>query len=152
MRSVEIKKKKNTLHLCSVRWCGVNWIQRVSNIIFIWNVDSQYLYGCYYSCWAVTRNTRWLEPDVCCKHYWHENESGPAGECVNINICVLNYGDATCFRHVPIEFFFKFAILTILFYSDFKIKSSENSCKNIVVIMFKIDFKYTKMRRILLRI
>ena len=37
------------------------------------------------------------------------------------------------------------------FYSDFKIKSSENSCKDkIVVILFKIDFKYTKRRRILL--
>ena len=35
------------------------------------------------------------------------------------------------------------------FYSDFKIKSSENSCKNdIFVIWFKIDFKYTKRRRI----
>ena len=31
------------------------------------------------------------------------------------------------------------------FYSDFKLKSSENSCKNnIFVILFKIDFKYTK--------
>ena len=39
------------------------------------------------------------------------------------------------------------------FYSDFKIKSSENSCKNnIIVILFKIDFKYTKRRRILMRI
>ena len=39
------------------------------------------------------------------------------------------------------------------FYSDFKIKSSENSCKNnIFVILFKIDFKYTKRRRILMRI
>ena len=37
-----------------------------------------------------------------------------------------------------------------LFYSDFKIKSSENSCKNeIFVILFKIGFKYTKRRRIL---
>ena len=39
------------------------------------------------------------------------------------------------------------------FYSDFKIKSSENSCKNnIFVISFKIDFKYTKRRGILMRI
>ena len=39
------------------------------------------------------------------------------------------------------------------FYSDFKIKSSENSCKNIIfVILFKIDFKYMKRRRILMRI
>ena len=37
--------------------------------------------------------------------------------------------------------------------SDFKIKSSENSCKNdIFVILFKIDFKYTKRRRIVMRI
>ena len=40
-----------------------------------------------------------------------------------------------------------------LFYSHFKIKSSENSCKNnIFVILFKIDFKYTKRRGILMRI
>ena len=39
------------------------------------------------------------------------------------------------------------------FYSDFKIKSSENSCKNnIFVILFKIDIKYIKRRRILMRI
>ena len=39
------------------------------------------------------------------------------------------------------------------FYSDFKIKSSENSCKNnIFIILFKIDFKYTKRRRILMQI
>ena len=39
------------------------------------------------------------------------------------------------------------------FYSDFKIKSSENSCKNnIFVTLFKIDFKYTKRRGILMRI
>ena len=39
------------------------------------------------------------------------------------------------------------------FYSDFKIKSRENSCKNnIFVILFKIDFKYTKRRGILMRI
>ena len=39
------------------------------------------------------------------------------------------------------------------FYNDFKIKSSENSCKNnIFVILFKINFKYTKIRRILMRI
>ena len=39
----------------------------------------------------------------------------------------------------------------VTFYSDFKIKSSENSCKNdIFVISFKIDFKYTKRRRILM--
>ena len=37
------------------------------------------------------------------------------------------------------------------FYSDFKIKSSENSCKDkIFVMLFKIDFKYIKRRRILL--
>ena len=43
-----------------------------------------------------------------------------------------------CFRHVSIGIFQKF-------YSNFKIKSSENSCKNnIFVILFKIDFKYTK--------
>ena len=36
------------------------------------------------------------------------------------------------------------------FYSDFKIKSSEISCKNnIFVILFKIDFKYTKRRGII---
>ena len=39
------------------------------------------------------------------------------------------------------------------FHSEFKIKSSENSCKNnIFVILFKIDFKYTKRRSILMRI
>ena len=39
------------------------------------------------------------------------------------------------------------------FYSDFKMKSIENSCKiNIFVVLFKIDFKYTKRRRILMRI
>ena len=39
------------------------------------------------------------------------------------------------------------------FYSDFKIKSSENSCrKNILVILFNIDFKYPKRRRILMQI
>ena len=39
------------------------------------------------------------------------------------------------------------------FYSDFKIKSDENSCKNdIFVILFKIDFKYTKRRIIVMRI
>ena len=39
------------------------------------------------------------------------------------------------------------------FYSDFKIKSSENSCKNnIFVILFKIDFKYTKRRKILMQL
>ena len=39
------------------------------------------------------------------------------------------------------------------FYSDLKIKSSESSCKNnIFVILFKIDFKYTKRRRVLMRI
>ena len=33
------------------------------------------------------------------------------------------------------------------FYSDFKIKSSENSCKNdISFFLFKMDFKYTKKR------
>ena len=32
------------------------------------------------------------------------------------------------------------------FYSNFKIKSSENGCKNnIFLILFKIDFKYIKM-------
>ena len=34
----------------------------------------------------------------------------------------------------------------------FQIKSSENSCKNAIFILFKIDFKYTKRRRILMRI
>ena len=39
------------------------------------------------------------------------------------------------------------------FYSDFKIKSSKNSCKNnIFIILFKIDLKYTKRRKILMRI
>ena len=39
------------------------------------------------------------------------------------------------------------------FYSDFKIKSNENSCKNnIFVILFKIDFKYTKRRGNLMQI
>ena len=39
------------------------------------------------------------------------------------------------------------------FYSDLKIKSSENSCKNnIFVILFKIDFKCTKRRGIWKRI
>ena len=39
------------------------------------------------------------------------------------------------------------------FYSDFKIKSSKNSCKNnIFIILFKIDLKYTKRSRILMRI
>ena len=39
------------------------------------------------------------------------------------------------------------------FYSDFKIKRSENSRKNkIFVILFKVDFKYTKRRRILMQI
>ena len=36
-----------------------------------------------------------------------------------------------------------------IYFSDFKIKSSEN---NIFVILFKIDFKYTKRRGILMRI
>ena len=39
------------------------------------------------------------------------------------------------------------------FYGDFKIKSSENSCKNnIFFILFEITFKYTKRRGIALRI
>ena len=39
------------------------------------------------------------------------------------------------------------------FYSGFNIKSSGNSCKNnMFVILFKIDFKYTKRRRIFMRI
>ena len=39
------------------------------------------------------------------------------------------------------------------FYSDFKIKSSDNSCKNnIFALLFKIDVKYIKRRRILMRI
>ena len=39
------------------------------------------------------------------------------------------------------------------FYSNFKIKSSENSCKNnIFFILFKIDFKYTKRRDILMQL
>ena len=39
--------------------------------------------------------------------------------------------------------------LKIRDFDHFKIKSSENSCKNnIFVISFKIDFKYTKRRRI----
>ena len=37
------------------------------------------------------------------------------------------------------------------FYSDFKIKRRKNSCKNdIFAILFKMDFKYTKRRRILM--
>ena len=39
------------------------------------------------------------------------------------------------------------------FYSDFKIKISENSCKNIIfVTLYKIDFKYIKRRGILMQI
>ena len=39
------------------------------------------------------------------------------------------------------------------FYSDFKIRSSKNSSKNnIFDILFKLDLKYTKSRRILMRI
>ena len=42
-----------------------------------------------------------------------------------------------------LEFFKNWGFLP--FYSDFKLKSSENSCKNnIFVILFKIDFKYSK--------
>ena len=40
--------------------------------------------------------------------------------------------------------FFKNSLF-LPFYSDFKIKNSENSSeKDIFVILFKIDFKYTK--------
>ena len=71
--------------------------------------------------------------------------------CVNLHH-IIHVHFTRCFRHVPIGIFKKFAILTIL-YSNFKIKSSENSCKNnIFVILFKIDFKYIKSRRILMRI
>ena len=50
-----------------------------------------------------------------------------------------------------LEFFKNLRFLP--FYSDFKIKGSENSCKNnIFVILFKIDFKNTKRRIILMRI
>ena len=39
------------------------------------------------------------------------------------------------------------------FYSDFKRKSSENSCNNnIFVVLFKRDIKYTNRRRMLMRI
>ena len=39
------------------------------------------------------------------------------------------------------------------FYSDFKIRSSKNSSNNnIFVILFKLDLKYIKRRRILMRI
>ena len=52
---------------------------------------------------------------------------------------------------IQLEFFKNSRIW--LFYSDFKIKSSENSCENnIFVILFKIDFKYTKRRGILMQI
>ena len=64
---------------------------------------------------------------------------------------IIHVNFTRCFWHDPIGTFQKIAILTIL--SDFKIKSSENSCKNnIFVILFKIDFKYTKRRGILMQI
>ena len=50
---------------------------------------------------------------------------------------IMHVNFTRCFWHDP-------------FYSGFKIKSSENSCKN--NILFKIDFKYTKRRGILMRI
>ena len=68
--------------------------------------------------------------------------------CVNLHH-IIHVNFTRCFRHVPIGIFQKFAILTILHF----LKSSENSCKNnIFVILFKIDFKYTKRRGILMRI
>ena len=39
------------------------------------------------------------------------------------------------------------------FYSDFKMKSTENCCENnIFEILYKIDFKYIKRCRILMQI
>ena len=66
--------------------------------------------------------------------------------CVNLHH-IIHVHFTGCFRH-----YFKNSRFWPI-YSDFKIKNSENSCKNnIFVILFKIDFKYTKRRRILMRI
>ena len=63
-------------------------------------------------------------------------------------MCILSGEDKD---EVELEFFKNLRFWP--FYSDFKIKSSENSCKNnIFVTLFKIDFKYTKRCRILMRI
>ena len=70
--------------------------------------------------------------------------------CINLHHIIHVYF-TRCFRHVPIGILKKSRFRP--FYGDFKIKSSENSCKNnIFVILFKIVFKYTKRRRILMRI
>ena len=56
-----------------------------------------------------------------------------------------------CFRHVLIGLFKNSWFWH--FYSDLKIKSSENSGKNnIFAILFKMDFKYINRRRIVMRI
>ena len=72
--------------------------------------------------------------------------------CVNLHH-IIHVHFTRCFRHVPIGIFQKFAILAILQRFQNNNSSSKNNCKNnIFVILFKIDFKYIKRRRNLMRL
>ena len=65
----------------------------------------------------------------------------------------IRFGIFQTANDVPIGFFSKIRNFDPAFYSDFKIKSDDKSCKvNIFVILFKIDFEYIKRHRVLMRI